>query len=152
MGTTLFTGVAVWFNSQTALAQIESNPHTSLVVEAKNYDWGQININDGKVSTSFALANSGSEPLKLYDITTSCACTTAQSIIGDTASPIFGMHSKSSYITEIPAGETSQIKVIFDPAFHGPSGIGSISRQITMATNDPTNPTLTLNVTATVTN
>lgn len=77
-------------------------------------------------------------------------CTTAQLIIGDTKSPEFGMHSKSAYVMEVPGGETAELKVVFDPAFHGPNGVGPINRQITVETNDPSSPVLNFMLTAMV--
>jgi len=38
---------------------------------------------------------------------------------------------------ELLPGEQAQVEVVFDPAFHGPSGLGSITRQVVMDTSDP---------------
>jgi len=65
-------------------------------------------------------------------------------------SPKFKMHEKSSYVFEVNPGETAELIVEFDPAFHGPSGVGPITRTITMNTNDTKNSTLTFNLTGNV--
>jgi len=65
-------------------------------------------------------------------------------------SPKFKMHEKSSYVFEVNPGETAELIVEFDPAFHGPSGTGPINRTITMNTNDAKNPTLSFKLTAKV--
>jgi len=78
-------------------------------------------------------------------------CTNAKVVIGDDQSPFFGMHSNSSWQGLVPAGESAQILVEFDPAFHGPNGFGPITRQVILETNDQSNPKITLNLTANVT-
>jgi len=60
------------------------------------------------------------------------------------------MHEKSSSVFEVKPGETAELLVEFDPAFHGPSGVGPITRTITMNTNDVKNPVLSFNLTANV--
>jgi len=69
-------------------------------------------------------------------------CTTAQVIIDGKSSPLFKMHQKSAWTGEVQPGKEAELKVIFDPAFHGPSGVGAMTRQIEVATNDKNNPKL----------
>lgn len=139
------TGSSEADNSQTA-----TDANTKAVVEETSYDWGEIGINDGNVEKVFNIKNEGTGTLKLFNVVTSCMCTTAQLSLGDTKSPLFGMHTKSKYVLEVPSGQTAQLKVIFDPAFHGPSGIGPITRQIEVETNDPSTPQLSFMLTAVV--
>lgn len=120
-------------------------------VTERSFAWGNIGINDGNVEKTFEIKNEGTGPLVLSNVTTSCMCTTAQLSLGDKISPVFGMHSKSSYSLEVPPGESANLKVIFDPAFHGPSGIGPIDREILVSTNDPSNKELSFKLTALVT-
>lgn len=114
------------------------------------HDWGEIVMDGGNQEQIFTIRNEGSAPLQLYNINTSCMCTTAQLIMGDQQSPAFGMHNKSQYIFEVPPQEEAQLKVIFDPAYHGPSGVGPINRQVQISTNDPANPMLQFMVTGVV--
>lgn len=142
---------AVYFGSKIgAMSQVTPDSQVSVMVKENRYDWGTIDINGGIVSKSFTIKNNGSAPLKLYDVKTSCMCTTAQLKTSSKASPKFGMHEKSLYVFEVNPGETAELIVEFDPLFHGPSGIGPISRTITMSTNDPDNPTLLFQLTANV--
>lgn len=123
---------------------------TTLSVEKTTYEWGKIGLNDGDVAAIFEITNQGNQPLQLSKLITSCMCTTAQLSLAGKQSPIFGMHNKSAYIFEVPPQETAKLKVIFDPAFHGPTGVGSITRQVTLATNDPNQPELKFSLTALV--
>lgn len=130
--------------------EVKASAGAKVAVASVNHDWGQIGINNGKVEAAFAIKNEGTQPLKLFSITTSCMCTTAQLSLGDKVSPLFGMHSNSSDIFEVPPEQTAELKVVFDPAFHGPSGIGPINRQVTVQTNDSNKPQLDFFLTATV--
>lgn len=134
--------------SQTS--QIEKIEGTKASVEKTTHDWGKIGMNDGDVSVVFNISNKGAKPLKLFNVKTSCMCTTAQLIFKDKKSPVFGMHTKSSYVLEVPSNETAKLKVTFDPAYHGPQGVGSITRQILVQTNDPENPELNFEANALV--
>lgn len=131
-------------------AAVQINPDAHVTAVDSVYDWGTIGINDGNVEHEFVIANTGKGTLLLSQVVTSCMCTTAQLILGDTVSPEFGMHSQSSYVLDVPEGETATLKVVFDPAFHGPGGVGSITRQVTVATNDPKNPELSFMLSALV--
>jgi hypothetical protein len=114
------------------------------------HEWGEIPLNDGVVTASFPIKNGSENTLTLTNIATSCMCTTAKLVKGDTVSPEFGMHTKSDYVFSVPPGETANLEIVFDPAFHGPSGVGPITRQVKVTTNDPDNPTLNFTLTATV--
>lgn len=147
----LVVGVAYFGSRMGATAQeVEADSQVSASVAGNRFDWGTINIDGGIVSKAFAIENSGSNPLKLYDVKTSCMCTTAQLKTASQTSKKFGMHEKSANVFEIQPGETAELLVEFDPAFHGPSGVGPINRTVTMNTNDSSNPSLTFQLTANV--
>ena len=129
-------------------AQIEMVQGAMVEVGETAWEWGDIGISDGKVEKEFEIRNTGSETLKLFNVATSCMCTTAMFV--DDESRIFGMHTKSGYAKEVPAGESVKVRVVFDPLFHGPDGVGLISRQVTMMTNDSENSQLSFMLTATV--
>jgi len=149
--TVLILGGAVYFGSKIGVTtEVMTDTQVSMEVAENRFDWGAIDINGGIVSKSFAIENKGSTTLKLYDIRTSCMCTTAQLKTAEQSSKKFGMHEKNSSVFEVNPGETAELLVEFDPAFHGPSGVGMISRTITMNTNDTKNPTLEFSLTANV--
>ena len=117
--------------------QVTASPGAKSVTKVTSHDWGDVKMSEGKVTADFDIENQGSEILKLYNVTTSCMCTTAQLSYKGKKSPEFGMHDKSAYVLEVPAKETAKLTVVFDPAFHGPSGVGPITREINIKTNDP---------------
>jgi len=75
---------------------------------------------------------------------TSCMCTEAELKVGDRTAGPFGMqgHTASSVYLVVKSGETLTVKVIFDPAAHGPSGVGPIERQVAIYTSAGKDPIL----------
>ncbi len=151
VGLVVLFGGSVWLASTMAnSAQVEMSEGAVAVVEEKSYDWGEIKIDGGIVEKVFLVKNEGDEVLKLFNVETSCVCTTAQMAKGEQTSPVFGMHDKSQYVLEVDPGETVDVLVKFDPMFHGPNGVGPISRTVTIETNDVSSPKLSWMLTAMV--
>lgn len=149
--TVLILGGAVYFGTKMgATTQVTADTQVETQIGETKYDWGTIDINGGIVSKSFTIENSGTTPLKLYDVKTSCMCTTAQLKTASNSSKKFGMHEKNSSVFEVAPGESAEVLVEFDPLFHGPSGVGPISRTVTMNTNDASRPTLSFQLSANV--
>jgi hypothetical protein len=146
-----FLTLAIFLGSNMgATPKIEADDSVSMQLENNTYDWGEIGLNDGNVTAVFPIKNEGTSPLQLYDIKTSCTCTTAQLVAGDKISKKFGMHEKNPGVFEIAPGETAEMLVEFNPAFHGPGGVGSVVRVVSMETNDPTQPEMKFQLTADV--
>ncbi len=133
-------------------SQLSSDQSAVATITETSFDWGTIGINNGKVQKNFTIKNNGSSPLRLNNVVTSCMCTTAQVVINGQSSPAFGMHAKSSWSGEVEPGQNADLVVVFDPAFHGPSGVGAITRIITVDTSDAKNPQLSFTLTANVVN
>ena len=122
---------------------VQPDENVKVEVSPTSHEFGVVKMNDGDVKTTFEIKNSGSSTLKLFGGTTSCACTSAYLELDGKRSGIFGMHTQPSSVFEVPAGQTAQLTVTVDPAFHGPSGIGPFEKDALINTNDPTNPQLT---------
>jgi Protein of unknown function (DUF1573) len=124
-------GLYGYFSKNTVSAASE------VEIPSKEYDAGSVSINGGLVTHSFEIKNIGKGNLKISGIRTSCMCTTAKLKVGDSFSPEFGMHTSSLFWSkDIKPGETGYIEVTFDPAFHGPAGLGSITRGIYVTTDN----------------
>ena len=146
----LLVGAIYFGTRQGVTTEVSADSQVSVEIAENRYDWGTIGIYDGVVNKSFAIKNSGSTSLKLYDVKTSCMCTTAQLKTASKTSKKFGMHEKSTRVFEVQPGETAELAVEFDPLFHGPSGVGAISRTVTLNTNDASQPTLSFQLAANV--
>ena len=113
-----------------------------------NFDFGTIAMNDGVVKHQFEVKNEGTEPVTIGKVYTSCMCTTA-SIIDARGEQYgaFGMpgHSVSSLAdVTVNPGESITVETVFDPAAHGPSGVGLAQRSVYLETNSQTSPKIEL--------
>lgn len=115
----------------------KTTPQVASVLTAaeQTYDFGEIDIFGGKVSTTYTLTNEGTEDVIITSAVTSCMCTEGK--IGDLT---FGMHESSGKTVIIPAGEEKTLTAIFDPLAHGPNGTGKIKRELFLKTNSTQTP------------
>ncbi|HEX7042045.1 MAG TPA: DUF1573 domain-containing protein [Patescibacteria group bacterium] len=153
----LILGSAFIFGmSQNNSPQIISSENAKAeLVEGQNFDWGKIDYSGKKATKTFTIKNVGKDVLKLYNIRTSCMCTNVYLTIDGVNSPEFGMDmgsSISSYTGEIKPKDKAKLTVVFDPSYHGPQGIGPVTRYVEVDTNDKSNPKLTFTLTGVVVN
>ncbi len=124
-----------------------------LTVTEKLYDFGTIKMGDGKVNRIFRVTNPTKQKVELKSITTSCMCTTAYLIGPEGEKGPFGMPGHGGSVRPadelIKAGETRDIKVVYDPNAHGPAGVGPVDRFIYLTNAD--GGTLELEIKALVT-
>lgn len=135
-------GIFVLSTTTAGPAKITATQNAKAEVLEKTFDWGNIPYSGGNATKTFTIKNSGSDTLKLTGVKTSCTCTKAQVEIDGKTSPFFSMHATSGWVGEVAAGKEARLLVIFDPAFHGPTGVGPMERLISVTTNDAQNPTL----------
>lgn len=135
-------GIFVLSSSATTPAKITASQNAKAEVPAKTFDWGNIPYSGGNATKTFTIKNTGTGVLQLSGVKTSCTCTKAQVTIDGKGSPYFSMHSTTSWVGEVAPGKEAKLLVIFDPAFHGPTGVGPVERLISMNTNDVQNPTI----------
>jgi len=107
--------------------------------EISPYDFGSVSMARGKVEHDFALKNTADGDLVIDRVETSCMCTKAVLGLpdGKEIGP-FGMlgHGFTPSVNAVVhPGETVTVRAVFDPAAHGPAGIGKVERQIILGTN-----------------
>lgn len=148
---------------------------STLSAREDSYDFGEISMKAGLVRHTFTIENSSStSPLIIAGISTSCMCTeaflvrpspeidgapAASGTDADVAMSAserlgpFGMpgHGGATRAVreEVPAGESREMEVVFDPAAHGPAGVGRIERAVFI--EDEAGGTQTLTIKALVT-
>ena len=118
------------------------------------YDFGAISMAAGNVSYATTIKNTSAAPVTVTRLYTSCMCTTGTLEVGNKKLGPFGMpgHGGAGIVNTNEAlapGEEATLKITFDPAAHGPAGVGFIERVITVETN--AGAPLELAFTATVT-
>lgn len=122
-------------NNTTVQASFQSGGKVE--IEQTSIDWGKIAFRGGNKEAFFRIKNTGDSVLKLRNIKTSCHCTKAEVNINGQISPSFGMGGITSWIGEIQPNSEAELKIIFDPMYHGPQGIGPIERYVKVETSDP---------------
>ncbi|MDO8676696.1 MAG: DUF1573 domain-containing protein [Candidatus Azambacteria bacterium] len=99
------------------------------------FDFEKISMAKGNVSHDFSIKNSGSKPINITKVYTSCMCTTAilrmssGKELGPYGMPGHGGFAPAINQTIMP-GEEVTVKTVFDPAAHGPAGVGLIERAV----------------------
>lgn len=109
-----------------------------LVATETAYDFGTISMKAGTVSRTFTIKNTGTASVTVEKMYTSCMCTTALLKAGGKAFGPYGMPGHG-FIPRIGrmfnAGEEAEVEVVFDPAAHGPAGVGKIARVVRIETD-----------------
>lgn len=112
-----------------------------LEVAPLSYDLGEVPINGGIVTREYEVKNTTEKTLRLKKIATSCMCTTAAVEIGEKTTQFFGMEGhgdKNPPVNlELGSGQSGKVIVSFDPAAHGPEGIGAFQRLVWLTFSDP---------------
>ena len=98
------------------------------VIRPIAYDFGEI-VQDSVVTTYYVITNEGNDFLKITNVSASCGCTAV-------------MPEKN----ELKPGESTNIKVTFNSKGRS----GKQTKIITVETNDPKSPTITLTLTGSV--
>lgn len=133
----LLAGIIVFFVKN--YTPEENHPGAPQIeIPANEYDAGTVSMAGGLVKHTYEIKNTGIGDLKINSIWTSCHCTTARLRVGDKESPEFGMDKRST-LQKIAPGQTGFLEVTFNPAFHGPQGVGQAVRVVYLSTNDPQN-------------
>ncbi|MBI2506898.1 MAG: DUF1573 domain-containing protein [Candidatus Colwellbacteria bacterium] len=153
----LFLGGLVWLASPSQRTNSPASPTLSdqsslLSASEQAFDFGTISMAEGNVSHMFKVKNMSGEPVSVNKLYTSCMCTSAFLQTKDKRMGPFGMpgHGAMPRINQmINPGEEADVEVVFDPAVHGPAGVGQINR-IVYLEND-SGPLLELGITANVT-
>lgn len=106
-----------------------------LAAREASFDFGSISMAAGKVSHRYWLRNESTAPVMIQRIHTSCMCTTATLVKGLRVIGRYGMagHGPMPDVNEsLAPGEEAYVDVAFDPAAHGPAGLGRTERVVTI--------------------
>ena len=136
----------IWFGQpKSTNSQGDSNGGNTapfLSLSESSFDFGTISMAAGKVSRIVTIKNAGAKPIILGKLYTSCMCTVVKMAHAGKEFGPYGMqgHGFIPSMDEVLAsGEEANLEVTFDPAAHGPAGVGRISR-IVYLENDAGTP------------
>lgn len=132
-----------------ASASYSANEADRPIAEATKVfaDVGDIKVSDVKIE-EFTVKNTGTKPLQLSDINSSCGCTAGQIIYKGETSKEFSMHKRSGLVSEVAPGDTATVRLTYRPATMPVYGF--VERAVFVSTNDPQNPKLTFSIRANV--
>lgn len=119
--------------TSTAAATLPSSG--ALKAKESNFDFGDISMAAGDVSHRYWFRNESPAPVTIQRIYTSCMCTTAKLVKGMRVVGSYGMagHGPTREVNETLApNEAAYVDVVFDPAAHGPAGLGRTERVVTI--------------------
>lgn len=150
IGLALLTGGLVWLGARGTVATTSvDDPDRPVATAASDtFDFGAMTNKDIR-QTTFTVTNDGRSDLVLSQVSTSCDCTYAYVTVGGEKSPKFTMHGRSSWSAAVAPGESATVEVVYEPAIMPVTG--PVTRQVSVATNDPARPNLDFTVTANVT-
>lgn len=135
-------GVFVLSNGPTK-AVVEKTQGAKLETKETSFDFKEIPYSGSKAKHAFEIKNIGSTDLEVANLSTSCMCTVAFFQSKSEMSSEFGMKGMkqpSTWKGILKPGEAGRIVAVFDQAFHGPQGVGPVSRLVSFETNDPDKP------------
>src|SRR3990170_5345853 len=137
----LIVGFSLWQGGKKGEEVLTAGPIAGVEAVPEFYDLGAVPINGGIVTKEYEVENTSGGVLKLKKITTSCMCTQAKVSVGDRETRFFGMEHgmdrNPPVNIEVGLGETAKVTVNFDPAAHGPEGVGPFDRVVWLAFSDP---------------
>lgn len=154
-----FVGLIIWGTAPkgNTAASVQDAPgagsgQSALTTPETVFDFGTIRMADGNVNHVFKVTNTTGSDVYVKTLTTSCMCTSAYIVRVNGETGPFGMPSMG-YVPPvnetIKAGESRDIKVVYDPNAHGPAGVGTIDRFAYLT--DANGGTLQLEIKAVVT-
>jgi len=132
-------GAMLWLARPDAQSATAFSSGSSLIaVGTAHYDFGKISMAAGKVTHQFSIKNTSTEAITINKMYTSCMCTKALLVLAGRQFGPYGMpgHGFIPTINQvINPDEEATVEVVFDPAAHGPAGIGKISRTVSIENN-----------------
>lgn len=129
----LFVAGKTASKERTGVAKNNASVASAFTSDSTHYDFGSISMKDGKVTHMFSLTNGSGKPVVIRKIITSCMCTEAFLVHGEDRKGPFGMqgHGFVPPVNEtVSTNDKRMVEVVFDPAAHGPAGVGNIERAV----------------------
>lgn len=112
-------------------------PPAAAGAASHRFDFGRISMTQGLVSHVYELPNDSNSPVTISRVYTSCMCTTAYLLKDQKRLGPFGMPGHEA-LPEVglalAPSEKLEVEIIFDPAAHGPAGLGRVERAVMLET------------------
>lgn len=126
----------------------QKRPQISL--DPTSFNFGEVSKKQGKVSKIFKLSNKGNLPLIIKNIKTSCPCATVSLKVNKKKTPYFGTEgAPKNWQIEIKSGRNGELELMIDLKSEHVKG-GKLIREVSVFSNDPVYPEVTVKVEAEV--
>lgn len=113
----------------------------SVQVNPTSYSLGDVEIDGGVVGRAYQIKNSSDKEIEVSKLATSCMCTKAKIIYGSGETRLYGMEGQGNRNpnpnVSIKPNETVTVIAEFDPAAHGPQGVGPFDRSVWVTFSNP---------------
>lgn len=121
-----------------------------VVLEPVSFDFGGVSKKQGKAGKTFKVYNKGKESLIVKDLRTSCPCAIAALEVNGVKSSYFETKgAPTGWQAEIKPGEAAHLDVVLD-LLSPHVKTGDVIRDITIKSNDPLYPEVTVMIKANV--
>jgi len=144
-GVIIILGAFFFFQNKSSDVPLPTWPSTAtLTISQNNQELGDIPMSKGKVEITYTLQNTGTEPVVLWNATTSCMCTQAYLVINQKGkkSEQITMNAPRDMKQVVKPWENMTLIAIFDPNAHGPDATWPITRSVYIETNSTSAPKL----------
>lgn len=135
--------VGIIFASSKSSSELPSVSYTvqdkekpQLQISERSFDLGKMKVSDIRAE-DITLKNTGSKPLSISNVYTSCDCTYVEIQIDGKTSPKLSM-TRSSWQSQIDPGQSAVLKVTYQPSIMPVQG--AVNRSVYFKTNDPVTP------------
>lgn len=150
--TMLIVVAAVVLASNEKTIDAKAQGVASMTIDKLQQDLGSMKVSDEK-SAIFTVTNTGKTPLRVWNVATSCDCTSATFTINGKETPEFNMPAHMgttlrNWLGEVAAGQKALLKVTYRPSIMPVTG--PVTRNVDFATNDPKNAKVEVTVSANV--
>ncbi len=132
------------------LAKEVGKERPEIVIEPSSFNFGKVSKVQGKIQKTFQLLNKGAAKLIVTNINVSCPCVTASLKVDKDRSPNFSTAgAPSSWQMEIEPNKIGELDITLD-LNHSTVKSEPLYREITIFSNDPIYPEVTISIEAEV--
>lgn len=112
----------------------------TISIEPDSYDFGEVSVKKGVVSTKMKIKNTGKSDLIINNLDSSCMCTSASINFNGIEGPVFGMSmhgNPKDWLVSIPPEQEAELNIYYDPTMHPEIAGQHLVRIISIYSNDP---------------
>lgn len=135
---------------QNRLIKEVGDKRPQIILEPVSFNFGQVSKKQGKITKIFELSNRGNTDLIIKNIKTSCPCTLVSLNVGKIKTSYFGTQGAPvDWQVSIKPNQTAELETVLD-LNHKSVNLGDLLREVSIISNDPLYPEITVRIEAKV--